>query len=294
MSLRFFNPPLVLLARGNSEGADIGGAVSIVAMDKKHDLHVVENIHSSLSWAGFWQELGLEDEFENFTLKHLDEEAVDNKQELIARITRAFNRIRHNGWIFYGIARFESNTFMEPFFLELNQKNIDKLKNAHKRIRNQNKFPVILEDVSESTFIASKFHGNGAQYFHYSEDRDLYSLYELTMHTGGYVAGIVCTATEAANFYIFCGNVRLHTKKAEVQWDLKTMDEAIRFIEKGVIFPVSWFRLYVGRNALETLDKWADIKENEELIFALRAYLHYINTILKEEHDKKLKKASKF
>ena len=63
MSIRFYNPPHVLLARGDREGADIGGALSIVAMDKKHQLHVVGNIFSELSHGIFFKEEGLEDVF---------------------------------------------------------------------------------------------------------------------------------------------------------------------------------------------------------------------------------------
>lgn len=288
MSLRFYNPPLVLLAGGNREGADIGGSRSIMAMDKNHNLHVVENIFLEISRATFWQELGLEDEIENFTLSHQDDGAVTNEQELITRIINAFKKIRNKGWIFCGIASFESNTFMDAYFVNLNLEYIEMLKGAHKRIRNHRHFPVLLKDVSEHSFIASMFHGYGRQYFHYDDDTDLYSIYELTMHTIGYVAGIVCTAQEAANFYGICGNIRPQTQKLEVLMDLTALNEAIRFIENNVIFPVSWFRMHIGRNSLETLDKWKDIKENKELRFALRGYLHYVNSILKEEHERRI------
>ncbi len=286
MSVRFYNPPLILLARGDPEGADIGGALSVLALDKDHNLRVVENIFSEVSRGTFWQEKGLEDEFENFILKFIDDNAVVDDMELINRIIKSFNIIRKKGWIFYGIAGFESNTFEEAQFVELNLEVVNQLKDAHRRIRNQQHFPVLLEDVSERSFIASMFHGNGRQFFHYPDVVDLYTIYEQTKHTVGYVAGIVCTAQEAANFYILNENIHLQIQQPEVRTNLATLHHAMKFIKNNVIFPVSWFRIHLGRNAIETLEKWSQINNNDELLFALRGYLHYVNTILREEHEK--------
>jgi len=175
---------------------------------------------------------------------------------------------------------------MDTYFVNLNLEYVKRLKEAHKRIRNHHHFPVLLEDVSERSFMTSMFHGYERQFFHYPDDTDLFSIYELTMHTVGYVAGIVCTAQEAANFYSICGNIRPQAQELEVRMDLATLDEAMRFIENKVIYPVSWFRIFIGRNSLETLDKWNSVRDNKELRFALRGYLHYVNNILREEHER--------
>ncbi len=288
MSIRFYNPPHVLLAQGDREGADIGGALSIVAMDNKHQLHVVGNIFSELSRGRFFKEVGLEDVFSDFTVKHHDDEAVVNDQELITRLVNAFNTIRKNGWIFYGIAGFEANTFEDALFVRLNPENVERLREAHRRIRTQRHFPVLIQDVTERSFIASMFHGNGYQYVHYPNDRDLYSIYEQTKNFIGWVAGIVCTAQEAANFYIISGNIHPLTQESEIKMNLITFEEAMGFIESEVIYPVSWFRINIGRNSLGSLEHWKEIQEDEGLKFAIKAYLQYVNTILKEQHEGRL------
>jgi len=289
MSIRLYNPPHVLLAKGDRKGADIGGSLSLLAIDRKHNLHVVENIYSELSWGKFWEEPELKEEFEDFSVKHMDDEAVRDEKELITRLVNGFQKIRKNHWIFYGIAGFESNTFVEALFLEplLALHYVEKLKDAHKRIRNQEHFPVLLTDISESSFIASKFHGNGYQYFHFPEGMDLYSISERTNSLVGNAAGIVCTAESAANFYIISQNLHSTKQKMEIEMNLMTLEEALGFIHSNVIFPVSWFRIYVGRNSLETLEKWENIAENEKLKNTLKAYLQYVNTILKDEHERK-------
>ncbi|MBN2156771.1 MAG: hypothetical protein JW776_12080 [Candidatus Lokiarchaeota archaeon] len=290
MSIRLYNPPHVLLAQGNRLGADIGGALSILAMDEDHHLHVVENLFSELTYGKFWEEPELEDEFENFIVKHQDDDAVVDYQKMISRLVNAFNKIRKKRWIFYGIAGFESNTFVEALFVKLHLKYVEKLKEAHKQIRTQRYFPTLLDNVSEYRFITSMFHGNGFQYFHYPEDLDLFSIYEKTKYLVGSVAGIVCTAESAANFYIISKNLRQIKQEIGTQLNIMTLEEALGFIGSNVIFPVSWFRIYVGRNSLESLDQWNRIQENEKLRFALKAYLHYVKTILKEEHERKKEK----
>ena len=289
MRVRLYNPPLVLLARGDPKGADIGGALSILAMDKNHNLHVVENIFSELNHATYWQEEGLEEEFENLIMEHMDDEAVTDNQELITRIINSFNTIRRNGWIFYGIASFESNTFVDAHFMDLESEYIERLREAHRRIRNQRHFPVLLEDVTDQSFISCMFHGFGSQFFHYPDNRDLFTIFTETMHIIVDVRGIVCTAQEAANFYTISGNIRRPGQESEAQMDLQTLDVALGFIENDVISPVAWYQLYLGRNALVTLDRWDEIRDNNELRFALRAYLQYVNTILRDEHDKTLR-----
>lgn len=286
MSLHFHNPPLVLLARGDQDGADIGGALSIIAMDKKHNLHVVENIFSELSRGTFWRENGLENEFENFIMTFIDDNATFDVQELIRRIINSFNTIRRNGWIFYGIGGFESNTFVEAQFVQLRPEIVDQLREAHRRIRNHLNFPVILEDVDSRNFIASMFHGEKREFFHNLDDLDLFTVFEQTRNTVGYVAGIVCTAQEAANFYIINENIRNRDEEPIVRMNEETLHEALKFIENDVIFPVSWFRIHLGRNAIVTLERWSDINNNDELLTALRAYLHYVRTLLKEEHER--------
>ena len=149
MNIRFYNPPPVLLARGNSKETEIGGARSIIAMDKDHNLHVVENIFSELSKAKFWDEPGLENEIENVTPVHQDDSAVYDEQVLIERITSAFEKMKKNRWIFFGIAGFESNAFVTNQFVDLTEEQRELLQEAHTRIRNQQHFPKLEEAVKK-------------------------------------------------------------------------------------------------------------------------------------------------
>ena len=56
-------------------------------------------------------------------------------------------------------------------------------------------------------------------------------------------------------------------------------------IRKDVIYPISGFRIDLNLGSLKTLEQWNEIKDEEDLKFALRAYFKYIKTTLKEEHD---------
>ena len=290
MSIRFYNPPLVLLAKGNKEGVDIGGALSIIAMDKFHHLHIVENIFSELSWGKFWEDPAYNDQIQDFTVKHEDNEGLFDPKELIARLVNAFAKIRANGWIFYGIGDFESNSFMDALCMDLDYGYVQQLMEEHKRVRDQRKFPVLLDqDLTEHSYITSKFNGNGYQYFHYSNtnpvETDLYAIIERMNPLIGYVTGIVCTAQGAANFYIISETMRPLRQKAETRMNTNTLDEAYNLIRKDVIYPISWFRIDLNLGSLKTLEQWNEIKDNEDLKFALRAYFKYVKTDLKEEHD---------
>jgi hypothetical protein len=290
MSLRFYNPPRALLARGNPEGADIGGTRSIIAMDKKHNLRVVEHIYSELSWAEYWKEPELKGEIENLTLKEMDDAAVYDNRELIKRISNAITKVRKNNWIFFGIAGFESNTFKESFFIDVPPKLIQKLEYAHAKIRSQNRFPVLLKEhliQTTQNFISIMFHGNGRQYFHIPNDQDLFITNSFTEELHGYAAGIVCTAQEAANFYIINENYLPNGPQREIHTNVNLLEDALAFIEHLVIFPVSWFFMDIGITSLETLDKWEEIREDEQLRHALDAYQNYLSTTLQEEHERR-------
>ena len=290
MSIRFYNPPPVLLAKGNKEGVDIGGALSIIAMDKNHYLHIVENIFSELSWGKFWEDPAFSDQIQDFTVKHEDNEGLFDPKKLIARLVNAFAKIRANGWIFYGIGDFESNSFMDALCMDLDYGYVQQLMEEHKRVRDQLKFPTLLDkELTESSYIATKFNGNGYQYFHLPDmnpqESDLYSIVDRMNRLVGYVTGIVCTSQGAANFYVVSETMRPMRQKAEIHMNTQTLDRALDLIRKNVIYPISWFRIDLSLASLKTLEQWNEIKDDEQLKFALRAYFDYVKTDLKEEHD---------
>ncbi len=290
MSIRFYNPPLVLLAKGNKEGVDIGGALSIIAMDKAHNLHVVDNIFSELSWGKFWEDPEFSDQIQDFTVKHEDNEGLFDPDKLVARLVNAFANIRANGWIFYGIGDFESNSFMDALCMDLDYGYVQQLMEEHKRVRDQQKFPTLLDEtLTKNSYIASKFNGNGYQYFHFPNDKpidtDLYSILERMNPLMGYVTGIVCTSQGAANLYIISETVRPLRQREERRMNKGTLEDALDNIRKNVIYPISWFRIDLNLGSLKTLEQWPEIKSNPDLNFALRAYIDYVKTDLKEEYE---------
>jgi len=290
MSIRFYNPPPVLLAKGNKEGVDIGGALSIIAMDKSHHLHIVDNIFSELSWGKFSEDPAISDQIQDFTIKHEDNEGLFDSKKLISRLVNAFAKIRKNGWIFFGIGDFESNLFMDALCMDLEYGYVQQLMEQHKRVRDQLKFPLLLdENFTETSYIATKFNGNGDQYFHYAStnpiENDLYSIIERLNPLIGYVTGIVCTSQGAANFYIISETMRPIREKAINRMNISTLDEALGLIRKNVIYPISWFRIDLNLGSLKTLKQWQEIKDDEDLKSSLRAYFEYFKTDLKEEHE---------
>ena len=132
------------------------------------------------------------------------------------------------------------------------------------------------------------FHGNGRQYFHIPDDQDLFTTHRFTEHLHGYTAGIVCTAQEAANFYIINENFHLDGPVREIHVNVDLLKKNLGHIENMVIFPVSWFYFDIGITSLEALDKWEEIRDDDQLRFSLDAYQNYIYTTLQEEHERRI------
>ncbi|MHA1339061.1 MAG: hypothetical protein ACTSRZ_03610 [Promethearchaeota archaeon] len=289
MSLKFYNPPIALLAKGTKEGVDIGGSLNILAMDQDLNLHNVKTIFSELSWGEFWEDPEINDQIKDITMKVEDIQALFDPKELVKRLIEAFAIIQARGWIFLGIADFESNSFQDGMLIEgLDYQFIERLMLEHKRIRDQSKFPELIDEQMMkvgNAFIYAKFYGKAANYLHYPPGISLFSIFNKLKPISGNIAGIVCTSQGAANFYILSENI--HTIRSESQYriDVESLEIAFDLMKKNIIFPISWFKINLGLASLKILEQWDQIKDNEALKKVLLKYFKYVNSSLKQQHE---------
>lgn len=283
MSLDFFNPPSAILASGSKKGVDIGGSKLIVSIDSNHNFYNEGLIYTEMSWAAFYEEKGLEDQIDTFTTTEFDSIRED-PDALNDAIIKTIYQIINNRKIFYGIADFEVDAFLDANVsvvpsLKLDYKIINKLLEAHKTSREKELFPNILDEEGVRK-IKIEFQGTKKDNIHLkgSSLEDLINKLRLAK---GFAVGLVCTSRNAANLYIMSDNIVFNKDELpEIYID----EENIKIIEYGIkkkiLFPISWFRLDVGIRSLETLELWNTIKDNPELNKALSHYERYINALV--------------
>ena len=94
----------------------------------------------------------------------------------------------------------------------------------------------------------------------------------------GFATGIACTSRGAANLYIMTDKIIF--KDDDVS-ELYIDEENLAIIEMGIqrelLFPLSWFRIDLGINSLETLELWSTIKENSKLRKAIEHYEKFLD-----------------
>ncbi|NVM16895.1 MAG: hypothetical protein HWN80_04215 [Candidatus Lokiarchaeota archaeon] len=285
MSLEFFNPPLKIFSSSSTKkGVEIGGAKSIISIDSDHNFYNEGNIYTEMSWAAFYEEEGLEDSIDTFTTTEFDSIRED-PEALVDTIVKTIYQIINNRKIFYGIADFEVDAFLDANTtvipgLKLDYEIINKLLEAHKRSREKDLFPKIISDDLDIKKIKIEFQGTKKNNVHIkgSKLEDLINKLRLAK---GFAVGIVCTSRNAANMYIISDNIVFSKDEiAEVYID----DENIKVIEYGIkkklLFPISWFRIDIGVRSLETLELWEQIKDNPDLNKAVGHYERYINALV--------------
>ncbi|MFX0026263.1 MAG: hypothetical protein ACFE8M_07595 [Candidatus Hermodarchaeota archaeon] len=283
MSLDFFNPPSAILASGSKKGVDIGGSKLIVSIDSNHNFYNEGLIYTEMSWAAFYEEKGLEDQIDTFTTTEFDSIRED-PDALNDTIIKTIYQIINNRKIFYGIADFEVDAFLDANVsvipsLKLDYKIINKLMEAHKTSREKELFPNILDEEGIRK-IKIEFQGTKKENIHL-KGSNLEDLINKLRLAKGFAVGLVCTSRNAANLYIMSDNIVFN--KDELP-ELYIDEENIKIIEYGIkkkiLFPISWFRLDVGIRSLETLELWNTIKDNPELNKALSHYERYINALV--------------
>jgi len=283
LSLDFFNPPSAILASGSKKGVDIGGSKLIVSIDSNHNFYNEGLIYTEMSWAAFYEEKGLEDQIDTFTTTEFDS-IRENPDALNDAIIKTIYQIINNRKIFYGIADFEVDAFLDANVsvvpsLKLDYKIINKLMEAHKTSREKELFPNILDEEGVRK-IKIEFQGTKRDNIHL-KGSNLEDLINKLRLAKGFAVGLVCTSRNAANLYIMSDNIVFNKDEfPEIYID----EENIKIIEYGIkkkiLFPISWFRLDVGIRSLETLELWNTIKDNSELNKALSHYERYINALV--------------
>ena len=285
MSLEFYNPPLKIFSSSSTKkGVEIGGAKSIISIDSDHNFYNEGNIYTEMSWAAFYEEEGLEDSIDTFTTTEFDSIRED-PEALKDTIVKTIYQIINNRKIFYGIADFEVDAFLDTNTtvipgLKLDYEIINKLLEAHKRSRENDLFPKIVTDNQDIRKIKIEFQGNKKTNVHIkgSKLEDLINKLRLAK---GFAVGLVCTSRNAANMYIISDNIVFSKDEiAEMYID----DDNIKVIEYGIkkklLFPISWFRIDIGLRSLETLELWDQIKDNPDINKAFGHYERYINALV--------------
>jgi hypothetical protein len=285
LSLDFYNPPLKIFSSSSTKkGVEIGGAKSIISIDNHHNFYNEGNIYTEMSWAAFYEEDDLSDQIDTFTTTEFDSIRED-PEALVDTIVKIIYQIINNQKIFYGIADFEvdaflnSNTTVIPG-LKLDYDIINKLLEAHKRTREKGLFPQIISDNQDILKIKIEFQGTKKKNLHIqgSKLEDLINQLRLAK---GFAVGIVCTSRNAANMYIMSDNIVFSKDEiAEVYIDNDNLSVIEYGIKKKLLFPISWFRIDIGLRSLETLELWDQIKDEPELNKALGHYERYINALV--------------
>lgn len=283
MPIEFYNPPLAILASGSKLGVELGGSKSILSIDSFHNLYSERIIFSELSWGTFYQEEGLTDQINTFTTKEYDS-VQEDPEGLVKIIIDSIYNIINNRKLFYGIADFEVDAFLNQNTiipgLKLDYEIINKLLEAHKKTRDEELFPKILSDAKGSHKIKVEFQGSKKKNLHLLGTK-LEDFADKLRLAKGFATGIVCTSRGAANLYIMSDNIVF---KDDVLPELYIDEENLQIIDLGIerelLFPISWFRIDLGIKSLETLELWDDIKDYPKLQKAFEYYDRYITGLV--------------
>ena len=283
MPIEFYNPPSAILAYGSKLGVELGGNKSILSMDARHNLYSEGVIFSELSWGAFYQEEGLEDQIDTFETKEYDSVRED-PEALVKTIVDSIYSIINNQKLFYGIADFEVDAFLNQNTiipgLKLDYTIINKLLEAHKKTRDKNLFPQILLDAKGTKRIKIEFQGTKKRNLHLIGGK-LEDFADILRIAKGFATGIVCTSRGAANLYIMSDNIVF---QEDILPDLYIDEENLAIIEMGIqrelLFPISWFRIDLGIKSLETLELWEKIKDHPKLKKAFEHYEKYIASLV--------------
>ncbi|MFW9828638.1 MAG: hypothetical protein ACFFEY_13685 [Candidatus Thorarchaeota archaeon] len=283
MSIEFFDPPSAILASGSKLGVELGGSKCILSIDAYHNLYTEGIIFTELSWGEFYQEEGINDQIDKFSLKEYNSVRED-PEALVKTIVNSIYNIINNEKLFYGISDFEVDAFLNQNTvipgLKLDYEVINKLLDAHKKIRDKNLFPQIMLDAKGSKKIKIEFQGKKRKNLHLKGNK-LEDLSNILRFANGFATGIVCTSRGAANLYVLSDNIVF---EENIIPDLHIDEENLAIIEMGIqrelLFPISWFRIDLGIKSLETLELWEKIRETPKLTRALGHYEKYITSLV--------------
>ena len=289
MPIEFYNPPAAVLASGSKEGVELGGQKCILSIDNVHNLYNEGNIFTEMSWGEFYKEEGLEDQIDTFTTREYDSVRED-PEALVETIAKSINNLITNRRIFYGIADFEVDAFMNQNCvipgLKLDYTVINQLLDAHRKTRESNLFPQIITNARGNKSIRVEFQGENKKNLHYYGSK-LETLADKLRLAKGFVTGIACTSKGAANLYIMSDNIVFKEDQVtEMYIDQENIDIIMFAIQRELLAPISWFRIDIGIRSLETLELWEEIKDNSLLKVALNKYERYITSLVYKKFQK--------
>ncbi|MFX1257560.1 MAG: hypothetical protein ACFFAN_06870 [Promethearchaeota archaeon] len=291
MPIEFYNPPAPILTSGTKKGVELGGDKSIISVDVdlggNLNFYNEATIFTELSWAEFYSDEGLEDQIDTFTTTKFDS-VQDDSKALVNTIVKCISNIINNNRLFYGIADFEVDAFLNQNSvipgLKLDLEIINKLMEAHKKSRKQNLFPDITIDKGIKK-IKIEFQGIHKKNLHISGSK-LEDISENLRLAKGFATGIVCTSQGAANLYILSDNIVFKENKLrELYIDKENISVIEMGIQRELLFPISWFRVDLGINSLRTLKLWDNIKADLNLIKALEHYDRYIAGLVYKKYQ---------
>lgn len=286
--LRFYDPPSALLASGSKKGVDLGGSKVILSVDEEFNLYNEGLIYTEMSWAEFYQDIrGLEDQIDTFTTKEY-KSIRDDPDALVEEIVKALTRIIEKDRLFYGIADFEVDAFMNQNTvipgLELDKDLINTLMEAHKKSRNKDRFPELMKEEEGRKFINVTFQGTNKGKVKI-EGSNIKDIADVLRFAKGFATGLIISSKRSANFFIM--NDRI-TFQEDEEPEFYIDQDAITIIEHGIkrkkLFPTSWFRLDIGIRSLETLELWDKIEDNPSLEGALEGYRNYIINLIIDKY----------
>ena len=285
--VKLYYPPAALLPQGNRDYVELAGAKCLLAMDEEKNLIVLSNIFSELSWGEFWKEAAISDQIEKLTLKHEDADALYDTEILRERLIGAFRKIVNRKLLFFGIASFESNAFERDMeFLELDLADNDRLMNLYKAKRLHNAFPRLEKDGT----VEIHFFGEAAAFFSLPNKKTFKEIASTIYPYEGSASGIVAVAQGAANFIILADDIFKEDEMVK-HVDKKNLNQMFNLVDKKVLAaPISWFKIALGFESLNTIESFEEVSEDPELKAALDDYKSYLRHLItnreKNTHEK--------
>ena len=273
-----FNPPPVILATGSKEGVDLGGSKFLLSIDEDHNLFNEGNIVTELSWGAFYDIEGLEDQIDTFTTKEYNS-IRDDPEALVKTIINCLENIMAEERLFYAVCDLEVDAFLNQNTvipgLKLDPMLINKLMDTHKKQRDKELFPALVQDGQGQNSIKISFQGENKKNLHFY-GMSFKDFAKKLMAAKGFATGIVVTSDKAANFFMMNDSI---TFQDIIPRDFYIDQDCITVIEAGIqrerLFPISWFRIDLGLFALRTLELWDEIQESKKLKKVLNKYAKY-------------------
>jgi hypothetical protein len=290
--LEFYDPPSALLASGSKKGVELGGSKVILSVDEEFNLYNEGIIYTEMSWAEFYQDIrGLEDQIDTFTTKEF-KSIRDDPEALVGEIITSLTQIIEEDRLFYGIADFEVDAFMNQNTvipgLKLDKDLINTLMEAHKKSRKKSRFPELMKEEEGEKYINITFQGKNKGKLQIQES-SIEDIADILRFAKGFATGLIISSKRSANFFIM--NDRI-TFQEDTEPEFSIDEYAIKMIERGInrkkLFPTSWFRLDIGIRSLETLELWDEIRENPSLQGALEGYDNYITELIIDKYKEEV------